>query len=118
MTPVSGRLLVVDDDVHIRRLIRVFLRSEGYELAEASTADEALKMSKSERFDVVLLDLILPNYGGSRLCQKLKAAERPPRVIIVSGDDSQQSRADATEAKADGFLSKPFTREELLRALV
>jgi DNA-binding response OmpR family regulator len=118
MTPVPGRLLVVDDDVHIRRLIRVFLRNEGYELAEASTADEALKMSKSDRFDVVLLDLILPDYGGSRLCQKLKAtSDRPPRVIIVSGDDSQQSRAEAVDAKADGFLSKPFTREELLKAL-
>jgi DNA-binding response OmpR family regulator len=118
MTDVSGRLLVVDDDVHIRRLIRVFLRDQDYDLAEASTADEALKMSKSERFDVVLLDLILPSYGGSRLCQKLKATtDRPPRVIIVSGDDSQQSRDEALEAKADGFLSKPFTREELLAAL-
>jgi DNA-binding response OmpR family regulator len=119
MTAVPGRLLVVDDDVHIRRLIRVFLRDQGYDLVEASTGDEALKMSKSERFDVVLLDLILPNYGGSRLCQKLKStSDRPPRVIIVSGDDSEQSRDEAAEAKADGFLSKPFTREELLAALV
>ena len=58
---MPGRLLVVDDDVHIRRLIAIFCATPGYELAEASTADEALKMSQSERFDVVLLDLILPS---------------------------------------------------------
>jgi len=62
MTAVPGRLLVVDDDVHIRRLIRVFLRDQGYDLVEASTADEALKMSKSERFDVVLFNP--PYYRG------------------------------------------------------
>ena len=113
-----GRLLVVDDDVHIRRLIKVFLRDAQYELAEAATGEEALQLTRRQAFDVVLVDLILPNYGGSRLCQKLKSdSARPPRVIIVSGDDSQQSRDVAVEVKADGFLAKPFTREELIAAV-
>ena len=118
MTAVPGRLLVVDDDVHIRRLIKVFLRDAQYELAEAATGEEALQLARRQAFDIVLVDLILPNYGGSRLCQKLKSdSARPPRVIIVSGDDSQQSRDIAAEVKADGFLAKPFTREELMAAL-
>jgi DNA-binding response OmpR family regulator len=118
MTAVPGRLLVVDDDVHIRRLIKVFLRDAQYELAEAATGQEALLLARRQAFDVVLVDLILPNYGGSRLCQKLKSdSARPPRVIIVSGDDSQRSRDVAAEVKADGFLAKPFTREELIAAV-
>src|SRR3989442_15921990 len=118
MTAVLGRLLVVDDDVHIRRLIKVFLRDADYELAEAGTGDEALQLARRQEFDVVLVGLILPNYGGSRLCQKLKSDNaRPPPGIIVSGDDSQQSPDVAVEGKADGFLAKPVTREELIRAL-
>ena len=80
MTAVPGRLLVVDDDVHIRRLIKVFLRDAQYELAEAATGEEALQLARRQAFDVVLVDLILPNYGGSRLCQKLDLHRRADLV--------------------------------------
>ena len=111
------RLLVVDDDLHLRRLVGIYLRDAGHEVTEAATGEEALQMIQREPFDVVLIDLILPHYGGFRLSQKLKAAASPPRVVITTGDDSAQSRQQATEAKADGFLPKPFTRDELLAAI-
>ena len=111
------KLLVVDDDLHIRRLIAIYLRDAGFEVTEAATGEEGLHAAQRERFDIVLIDLILPHYGGFRLCQKLKSADAPPRVVITTGDDSPQSREQAKEAKADGFLAKPFTREELLGAL-
>lgn len=111
------KLLVVDDDLHIRRLIGIYLREAGFEVTEAGTGEEGLHAAQRERFDIVLIDLILPHYGGFRLCQKLKSVDAPPRVVITTGDDSPQSREQAKEAKADGFLAKPFTREELLGAL-
>jgi len=111
------KLLVVDDDLHIRRLIGLYLRDAGFDVTEAASGEEGLQAAQREPFDVVLIDLILPHYGGFRLCQKLKAAPSPPRVVITTGDDSQQSRDRAKESNADGFLAKPFTRDELLAAL-
>ncbi|HYS53165.1 MAG TPA: response regulator [Thermoanaerobaculia bacterium] len=111
------KLLIVDDDLHIRRLIGIYLRDAGFEVTEAATGEEGLEVAQREPFDIVLVDLILPQYGGFRLCQKLKSASSPPRVVITTGDDSPQSRDLAAEAKADAFLAKPFTREELLAAV-
>jgi DNA-binding response OmpR family regulator len=111
------KLLVVDDDLHIRRLVGIYLREAGYDVTEAASGEEALQVSQGRVFDVVLIDLILPHYGGFRLCQKLKSLPTPPRVVITTGDDSPQSRDKAVEAKADAFLAKPFNREELLAAV-
>jgi two-component system OmpR family response regulator len=111
------KLLVVDDDLHIRRLIGIYLRDAGFDVTEAATGEEGLQAAQREAFDIVLIDLILPHYGGFRLCQKLKSAPAPPQVVITTGDDSPQSRNLAKESNADGFLAKPFTRDELLAAV-
>jgi DNA-binding response OmpR family regulator len=115
MTP--RRVLVVDDDVHIRRLIGIYLRASGSDVAAAATGEEALEEFARKAADLVIVDLILPYFGGFRLCQKLKATEPAPRVLIITGDDSPETRETANEAHADGFLPKPFTREELLAAI-
>ena len=111
------KLLVVDDDLHIRRLVGIYLRQAGYDVTEAASGEEALQVSQGQPFDVVLIDLILPHYGGFRLCEKLKSLPTPPRVVVTTGDDSPQAREKAVEAKADAFLAKPFNREELLAAV-
>ena len=103
------KLLVVDDDVHIRRIVSLYLR--GHEIAEAATAEEALSRVAAERFDVVIVDLILPHFGGLRLCRKLKESAAAPRVIVMSGDEGLRDQA--KEAGADAFLAKPFTRDDL-----
>ncbi len=113
---MARKLLVVDDDVHLRKLVAMYLRDAGFDVQQAATGEEGLQLAGRERFDVVLVDLILPHYGGLRLCQKLKTTPSPPRVIIISGDDSQQARDEALES-ADAFLPKPFTREQLLAAV-
>lgn len=117
MTAVPRKVLIVDDDVHIRRLIKLFLRGAGFELAEAGTGEEALELAAREAFDVAIVDLILPYYGGLRLCQKLKAAEPSPRVVVITGDESPETRESAKAYRADAFLLKPFTREEILGAV-
>jgi DNA-binding response OmpR family regulator len=108
------KLLIVDDDVHIRRLIRLYLRDSGFEMDEAATGEEALELAARGTFDIAIVDLILPYYGGFRLCQKLKASEPAPRVIIITGDESPETRETAKEYRADAFLLKPFTRDEIV----
>lgn len=109
------RLLIVDDDPHIRKLLRLFLRNAGFELFEAATGEEALQLMAREEFDVVLLDLILPYYGGFRLCQKFKAnGAKKPHVIIITGDDSPETRSTAKECGADDFIGKPFTPADVV----
>ena len=103
------KLLVVDDDVHIRRIVALYLRD--HDVAEAATAEEALARVGAETFDAVIVDVILPHFGGLRLCRKIKETATPPRVIVMSGDE--QLRDQAAEAGADAFLAKPFTREDL-----
>lgn len=109
------RLLIVDDDPHIRKLLKLYLRSSGYELYEAATGEEALQLFGETSFDVVLLDLILPYYGGFRLCQKFKAtAGKKPYVIIITGDDSPEARSTAKECGADDFIAKPFAPADVI----
>jgi DNA-binding response OmpR family regulator len=115
MTAVPQKVLIVDDDAHIRRLIALYLRHAGYAVADSGTGEEALELASRDTFDTVLVDVILPAYGGFRLTQKLKSASAAPRVIVMSGDETQ--REAAASYGADGFLSKPFTKEELLAAL-
>jgi DNA-binding response OmpR family regulator len=117
MTAVPRKLLIVDDDVHIRRLIKLYLRGSAFDVAEAATGEEALELAAREPFDVAIVDLILPYYGGLRLCQKLKASEPAPRVVIITGDESPETREAAREYRGDAFILKPFTREELLGAV-
>lgn len=112
--PDRGKLLVVDDDVHIRRLLRLQLRDLPYEVFEAGTGEEATALIEEHQFDVVLLDLILPYYGGFRLCQKFRSSDgHQPFIIIITGDDSPETRATAEECGSNAFLGKPFSREEL-----
>ncbi len=117
MTAVPAKVLVVDDDAHIRRLIKLYLREAGFDATDTGSGEEALALAEATPFDVVLVDLILPHFGGFRLCQKLKSAATPPRVVIMTGDDSQATRDAARDYGADAFLAKPFTREELLAAV-
>jgi DNA-binding response OmpR family regulator len=115
MTAMPRKLLVVDDDVHIRRLMQLYLREAGYDVRDRGTGEEALALAASEAFDVVLVDVILPVYGGYRLAQKLKSAAPSPRIVVMSGDETQRDAAVANGA--DAFLAKPFTKDELLAAV-
>lgn len=112
MTPVPQKILVVDDDPHIRRLIRIYLGSTGAEVFDRATGEEAEAVAASEQFDLALIDVILPVYGGFRLAHKLRGK---CRIVIMSGDESQA--AAAAENGAATFLAKPFTKDELLAAV-
>lgn len=111
------KLLIVDDDAHIRRLLSLYLRSAPFDVFEAATGEEALRVFAEHRFDVVLLDLVLPYHGGFRLCQKFKASLHPPKVVIMTGDNSEESAASARDCGADEFIEKPFDGSDVVRRI-
>ncbi len=103
------RLLIVDDDPYLRRLLRLVLRDVPVEVSEAATGEEALAKIERETWDVVLLDLILPQYGGFRICRKLRSGPHPDAwVVMMTADDSAEARETALESGADEFVAKPF----------
>ena len=111
-----GRVLVVDDERPIRRFLRVALSTEGYEVGEAGTAAEAIERAVSERPDVVILDLGLPDGDGLDVLRKLREWSSVP-VIILSVRGQEADKIAALDSGADDYLTKPFGSGELLARL-
>jgi DNA-binding response OmpR family regulator len=116
------RLLIVDDDPHLRKLLRLFLRDLPVEISEAATGEEAFAKIERDAWDVVLLDLILPQFGGFRICRKIRSGPHPGAwILMMTADDSPEARETAIESGADEFIGKPFdpaTVVEMVRARV
>ena len=108
----APRILIVEDDAHIRRLLRVAVERAGYVAGEAATAREALSLADIDKPGVVLLDLGLPDRDGLELIQLLR--QRGAAVIVVSAREDTAEKVAALDLGADDYLTKPFDTEELL----
>jgi len=114
------RILIVDDEPHIRFLIETILTAEGYEVATAATGDEALHIFWKHRYDLVLTDLILPGIDGIETILLLRAQRPQVRIIAMSGGwngGSQTCLPLAGKLGACRTLAKPFDRAKLLHAI-
>jgi two-component system KDP operon response regulator KdpE len=107
------KILVVDDDMQMRRVLRSSLRANGYDVVAAASGEEAVAQFRRDSFDLVLLDLNLPGFDGLETCRTLRTHSRVP-IIIVSVRDSQMDKASARRAGANSYITKPFGIEELL----
>ncbi len=112
---MSGRpsVMVVDDEPHIRRLLRATLERAGYGVAEAATARDALDMLAATAPDVVLLDLGLPDRDGLELVPLLRQRAGAV-VLVVSARDATDEKVAAPDLGADDYVTKPFDTDELL----
>ena len=113
MTKVGVRLLVVDDEVAIRRFLRVALNGQGFVISEAATGQDALQALTTERPDLVVLDLGLPDMDGVEVTRRLREWSQIP-VIILSVREQEEDKIAALDAGADDYLTKPFGVGELL----
>jgi two-component system KDP operon response regulator KdpE len=109
----AGKVLVVDDDPQIRRVMKATLVGHGYEVIEARTGEEALEKIPGEMPNLVLLDMNMPGMGGLETCRSLRAGSDIP-VIILSVRNSEKDKVAALDAGADDYVTKPFSIEELL----
>jgi two-component system, OmpR family, KDP operon response regulator KdpE len=113
VTKVGLRVLVVDDELAIKRFLRVALNGEGFVVLEAGTGQEALLALTLERPDLVLLDLGLPDMDGVEVTRRLREWSQVP-VIILSVREQETDKIAALDAGADDYLTKPFGVGELL----
>lgn len=108
-----GNILVVDDDLHIRELIKVFLSKEGFAVYEAADGVEALAKLETIKVDMVILDIMMPNMDGWQLCRELRESYDIPLLMITAkGETSQKIKG--FELGTDDYLVKPFDPLELV----
>ena len=109
----AGRILVVDDEPQIRRVMRTTLIAAGYEIEDAKSGEEGIEKLNQFRPDLVLLDINMPGIGGLAAC-KLIRADKNVAIIILTVRDSEADKVAALDAGADDFVTKPFSTPELL----
>ncbi|TPK95749.1 response regulator transcription factor [Mesorhizobium sp. B2-4-12] len=114
MTNSNVRILVVDDEPPIRKLLRVGLASQGYAVSEAPNAKVAIELMEQERPDLVLLDLGLPGMGGHELLRKWRDEGVDVPVVILSSRTDEAGIVNALELGADDYVTKPFGMNELV----
>jgi two-component system nitrogen regulation response regulator NtrX len=114
MTAMTGSILVVDDEKNIRRTLNLVLDGEGYDVEQAQSGEEALRVVEPQRFDVVLLDVQMPGINGLETLKRLKEAEPALEVIMMSGHATLADAVEATRLGAFDFLEKPLDRDRVL----
>lgn len=109
----GGKILVVDDDPQIRRVMRVRLTGLGYEIAEARSGEQALDIFREYLPDLVLLDLNMPGMGGLETCRQIRERSEVP-ILILTVTSGEDEKVEALDAGADDYVTKPFGMKELL----
>ena len=112
----AGRILVVDDEPQIRRVMRTALTATGYEVSDARSGEEAVEKLGDERFDLILLDVNLPGMSGMDACRVIRRETLVPDVpiIMLTVRNAEKDIVEALDAGADDYVVKPFGTPELL----
>jgi two-component system KDP operon response regulator KdpE len=110
---MNQRVLVVDDEPQIRRALRLVLRANGYEVAEVPAGEAALDALATTPYDLMILDLVLPDVDGVEVCRRVREWSEMP-VLILSAHGEEEIKVRALDEGADDFVTKPFSAPELL----
>ena len=110
---MGDKVLVVDDEWGIRDMLSRFLTEEGYEVILAANGEEAIKLAERENPQVILLDIMMPGIDGIETCKRLKAEEKTRFIPIIMATALWDTYAEAIEAGAEDFVTKPFHLAEL-----
>ncbi|HEU4706806.1 MAG TPA: response regulator transcription factor [Solirubrobacterales bacterium] len=107
----SARILLVDDEQSIQTLLSYPLRKDGYHVTSALDGTEALRRFEEGRFDLVILDLMLPHLGGVEVCRQLRSRSQVP-IIMLTAKGSETDKVAGLEVGADDYITKPFSMRE------
>jgi two-component system, OmpR family, alkaline phosphatase synthesis response regulator PhoP len=108
------RILLVEDEEEIRKTIKVNLEIDGYEVVATDNGRKALELSESQHFNLMILDVMLPEVNGFQICEQIRLRNSKVGIIIVSAKDTSSDRIMGLKLGADDYLTKPFHLEELL----
>lgn len=107
------KILIVDDEDRIRNIVKMYLRKEGYSVAEAAGGDEALALVGRESFNLVVLDIMMPGADGWTVCREIRAKSDLP-IIMLTAREEEADRVLGLELGADDYVVKPFSPRELV----
>jgi two-component system, OmpR family, KDP operon response regulator KdpE len=107
------RVLVVDDEVQITRVLRTALSAQGYDVRVANDPEEALLLFEEWPPDLIVTDLMMPGMSGVDLCRRVRGKVTTP-IIVLSVRDQERNKIEALDAGADDYVTKPFSIQELL----
>src|SRR5262245_38797558 len=113
MSPVPAKVLVIDDEPPIRKLLRMGLSTQGYQIIEAPDGKTALNLLAREP-DLIILDLGLPDISGHELLQKIRARNDRVPIVVLSSRGDEAGKVQALDSGADDYVTKPFGMDELL----
>lgn len=113
MSGGSLQILVIDDEVQIRRFLRITLTGSGYQTHEAADGEAGILKAAQIRPDVIILDMGLPDMAGLDVLRSIREWTQTP-IIILSAHDNDQNKVTALDAGADDYLTKPFSTDELM----
>lgn len=113
MSEQMNRILVVDDEERIRRLLRMYLEKEGYEIEEAEDGETALSKALADDYGLIMLDLMLPGIDGIEVCNRLRQSKSTP-VLMLTAKGEEVNRVQGFEVGADDYVVKPFSPREVI----
>jgi two-component system, OmpR family, KDP operon response regulator KdpE len=111
--PSRGKVLIVDDELSIRRALRNTLQTMGFVVNDASTGEAALQLVHESQYDVVLLDINMPGIGGIQACREMRKSLLRLGILMLTVRDSEDDKVTALDAGADDYITKPFNVREL-----
>jgi two-component system, OmpR family, KDP operon response regulator KdpE len=114
MSAAPLRVLVIDDEPPIRKLLRVGLSAHGYQIMEASSGKAALELLSEQKPDLVILDLGLPDMQGHELLRVVRERNDSVPIVVLSSRDDEAGKVQALDSGADDYVTKPFGMDELL----
>ena len=117
MNAAPLRVLVIDDEPPIRKLLRVGLSAHGYQIMEASSGKMALELLGEQPPDLIILDLGLPDMQGHELLRMMRARNDSVPIVVLSSRDDEAGKVQALDSGADDYVTKPFGMDELLARL-
>src|ERR1700742_4456590 len=112
-SPERSRVLVVDDEPQITRVLRTVLTSQGYQVQTAAEGESALTNFNEWRPELVITDLYMPHMDGLELCKRIRAVSAVP-IIVLSVKGEEKAKVEALDSGADDYVTKPFGMDELL----
>lgn len=109
-----NRILLVEDEENLQEAIKLNLELEGYEVEVADNGATALKKAAEQRFNLYILDVMLPEMNGFEVCEKIRITDSDTPILFLTAKDTSQDRVHGLKLGADDYLAKPFNLEELL----
>jgi len=109
----QGKVLIVDDEIAIRRALHSALQGMGFTVEDASTGEAAMDLVRQTEYDVLLLDINMPGMGGIRACREIRKSLPRLGILMLTVRDSEEDKVAALDAGADDYITKPFHVREL-----